>query len=204
MKKLAVSLLCCLMFSMTAEAQPIETTNLEGQVRKAETVFGSGCAGIVKEVYAATSKKAIKKYQKKKRKEEEKRKKEEEKKRAEENKCEFVLGSQDLDVLEHIVMHESGNTESDYGVALVADCVLNRVKSKTFPNTVTAVVSQRGQFCWGRELYRYTPTDRVKKIVAQECKKRTNTSVVFFSSANYLSCGRPAFKVGHHYFSTEK
>lgn len=134
---------------------------------------------------------------------EKRRKKLEEERKKKEKENEFNLNTQDLDILERVVMAESGYTEPDYGVALVADAVLNRMLSNTFPNTVTEVVTQPHQFSTLFVLYNYTPTDRVKRIVAQELHKRQNKQVIYFASNGWLPYGSRMFKVGGHYFSSE-
>ena len=75
----------------------------------------------------------------------EKRKREEEKRRREIKACIGVsIGSRDRKILERIVEAEAGG-ETIKGRILVANVVINRVKSKSFPSTVSGVVfSHRG------------------------------------------------------------
>ena len=67
-----------------------------------------------------------------------------------ENKARIVLSAEDYNILLRIVQAEAGS-EDETGRLLVANVVLNRVKSERFPGTVTEVVYQssggKQQFC---------------------------------------------------------
>ncbi len=54
---------------------------------------------------------------------------------------EWLLGEEDLDILARIVEAEAGNQDAE-GRLLVANVVLNRVASETFPDSVKEVVFQ--------------------------------------------------------------
>ena len=54
----------------------------------------------------------------------------------------YELSDTDLEVLQRIVEAEAGNEDED-GKLLVANVVMNRVRSDRFPNTVSQVVYQR-------------------------------------------------------------
>lgn len=51
----------------------------------------------------------------------------------------------DVDLLARVIYHESGN-QPFKGQLAVGDVILNRVASRSFPNTIYDVVYQRGQF----------------------------------------------------------
>lgn len=57
-------------------------------------------------------------------------------------KYQFILSEEDLDILQRIVEAEAGNQDEE-GRLLVANVVLNRVRSEDFPDTVKDVVLQR-------------------------------------------------------------
>ena len=76
------------------------------------------------------------------RQEEERRKKEEEARLA---AAAVPMTTEDYQVLLHIVQAEAGICDSK-GKILVANVILNRVRSDEFPDTVTEVVYQRSQF----------------------------------------------------------
>lgn len=108
----------------------------------------------------------------------------------------------DLELLAYTVMAESGNQE-ELGKRLVIDCILNRVDSKYFPDTIKDVVYAPGQFevVARGTLYRNCPTDDIYTLIREEIANRTNTEVVFFNSIGFTKCGEPWQQVGAHYFS---
>lgn len=61
-----------------------------------------------------------------------------------EQTMQYQLSNQDYNTLLRIVEAEAGGEDED-GKLLVANVVLNRVNSETFPDTVTAVVMQKEQ-----------------------------------------------------------
>ncbi len=73
---------------------------------------------------------------------EEERKAEEEKRRA---AGLIACSAQDVEVLERIVQAEAGGCD-EKGKILVADVIINRVRDREFPDTITDVVYERGQF----------------------------------------------------------
>ena len=81
--------------------------------------------------------------------EEEARRQEEERRRKEEEArlaaAAVPMTTEDYQVLLHIVQAEAGICDSK-GKILVANVILNRVRSDEFPDTVTEVVYQRSQF----------------------------------------------------------
>jgi len=80
----------------------------------------------------------------KKRLEEQRRKKEAKRRKEIQACCGVAAGTEDCRILERIVEAEAGG-ESFKGRVLVANVVLNRVKSKSFPSTISGVVfSHRG------------------------------------------------------------
>lgn len=108
----------------------------------------------------------------------------------------------DLELLAYTVMAESGNQE-ELGKRLVIDCILNRVDSKYFPDTIKDVVYAPGQFevVARGTLYRNCPTEDIYTLIREEIEERTNTEVVFFNSIGFTKCGEPWQQVGDHYFS---
>lgn len=76
---------------------------------------------------------------------EEKRIKEEKRKQAIKACCGVAAGTEDQRILERIVEAEAGG-ENFTGRVLVANVVLNRVKSKKFPSTIKKVVFAHRQF----------------------------------------------------------
>lgn len=92
--------------------------------------------------------------------------------------------------------------ESEYGKRLVIDTILNRVDSKSFPNTIHGVVYQKNQFTsmWNGRTSRCVVTDDVRQLVREEMESRTNNEVLFFTAGGYGKYGTPLFQEGNHYF----
>lgn len=104
--------------------------------------------------------------------------------------------SDDIVLIGKLVWHEAPH-ESELGQRYVIDTVLNRVESDEFPNSVTEVIKQPGQYCNPKEY----PPDEIYKLVAEEIYARTNSRVLWFKTKNYHSYGVPIVKEGAHYFS---
>lgn len=102
-----------------------------------------------------------------------------------------------------LVTNAEAEGESEYGMRLVIDTILNRVDSKDFPNTVSDVVYQRGQYdsMWNGRANKVKVEDYICDLVVQEMQNRTDPNVRFFRTKHY-GYGTPYTKVGHHYFST--
>lgn len=81
-----------------------------------------------------------------------------------EKEMKYQLSEQDYDSLLRIVEAEAGGEDSD-GKLLVANVVLNRVNSESFPDTVTEVVMQRE-----KGVAQFTPTvdGRFRNIAVSE------------------------------------
>ena len=90
------------------------------------------------------------------------------------------------------------------GKRLVIDTVLNRVDHGRFPDTISDVIYQKGQFSsmWNGRSNRCYVSDDICKLVEEELESRTNTDVIFFHAGRYSDYGSPLFQVGNHYFSS--
>ena len=111
----------------------------------------------------------------------------------------------EFELLCRVVMAEGGYTEPDKGIRYMADGILNRVESELFPNTITEVVCQKNptQFACvptGR-IWKYTPTDRVIRICAEEMQERMDTKVLYWKTNGYHPGTSPIEHVGAHYYS---
>lgn len=82
---------------------------------------------------------------------------------------------------------------------IIAQVIINRVKSDKFPNTITDVILQKGQFSSVDNYYNHTyePDDdtkqAVKEVLNNECEDLSNGALFFYSprwaskkSANYF------------------
>ena len=110
----------------------------------------------------------------------------------------------DLELLAYCTMAEAGNQE-ELGQRLVIDCILNRVDSPYFPDSVNAVIFQKNpvQFAVTVDgnLYRHEPTEDIYRLIREEIADRTNTEVIYFNSIGFTKAGEQYAKVGAHYFS---
>lgn len=113
------------------------------------------------------------------------------------------LTKEEIDLVALVAMAEAG-CESEYGIRLVIDTVLNRVDHPKFPNTVYEVVYQKNQFTsmWNGLADRCYVRDDIVELVKEELVLRTDSNVIFFRTRRYSSYGVPMFKVGAHYFSS--
>lgn len=116
---------------------------------------------------------------------------------------EFIL-------LSSIVEAESNRSQTDNeGRIMVCICILNRVNSDRFPNTITGVISQSGQFSTCRRhsdgTY-YSVTDRtdLSDQAVIEAVRRIEEgeapAVLWFNCIGY-NYGTPYACVGGNYFS---
>lgn len=114
----------------------------------------------------------------------------------------------EVELLAILIQAEAG-VEDELGKRYVADVVLNRVESDMFPDTIEEVIYQKNptQFSTTRGnifiTAGYSIKEDVFKIALEEVEgPRQNTEIVYFRTDRYGS-GTPAFKHGHHYFSTK-
>lgn len=113
----------------------------------------------------------------------------------------------ELEELAILVQAESGN-QDELGKRYVADCVLNRVDDKAFPDTIHDVIYQINptQFSTvtdgSYEKAEYSVTEDCFQIVLDEYENRTDSEIIYFRTDKYSDSGHKAFKHGDHYFST--
>ena len=112
-----------------------------------------------------------------------------------------TIDPKDKALLVQIVHAEAGNQDL-LGRRLVVDVVLNRVEHSDFPNTISGVIYQPGQFQPViNGTINLTPDEMDALAVEMELKQRTNNRLLYFRTKRYASYGEPAYKVGDHYFS---
>ena len=115
---------------------------------------------------------------------------------------EIYLG--ELEVLAQLVEAEAGNQPFE-GKCLVADVILNRVESPDFPNTISEVVFQDGQFSVVKngayDKAGYSMKDDDYKAVMYEVQLHQNKDVLYFNNCSVVSGSGRAFKVGDHWFN---
>ncbi len=115
----------------------------------------------------------------------------------------YGYAQSDLDLLAAIVYAEAGDQDFT-GQRLVADVVLNRVRSAAWPNTISGVIYQPGQFSPVTD----GGLDRAWGNVTQSCYDaaslalagdHVNTEVIYFSMYGCAN-GTFVFQHGCHYF----
>lgn len=122
-----------------------------------------------------------------------------------------VSPNSEVDMLA-LAIHNEARGEPRSGKYAVANVILNRVKHKSFPNTVRKVVTQRGQFQWYHNhklRSRTAPTQEARSIARDIYQKHVsgrrvdNTGGSIFFSSNGVRPAPRAIKsvrVGHHQF----
>lgn len=122
-----------------------------------------------------------------------------------------VSPNSEVDMLA-LAIHNEARGEPRSGKYAVANVILNRVKHKSFPNTVRKVVTQRGQFQWYHNhklRSRTAPTEEARSIARDIYQKHLsgrrvdNTGGSIFFSSNGVRPAPRAIKsvrVGHHQF----
>lgn len=98
---------------------------------------------------------------------------------------------------------QSGSIE---GRVMIAIVILNRVDSKKFPNTITKVLKQRGQFSVVssgayKRVGRTKMSDRAVIEAIRRKKQETVPNVLYFRSGHYFAGHKRYKKVGDNYFS---
>ena len=88
-----------------------------------------------------------------------------------------------------VVEAESDRSESLDGRILIAETILNRVNSPSFPDTITGVLTQSGQFTTvvnGHSVTNRTElSDQAVIIAVQEIEAGTAPEVLFFNCIGY-------------------
>ena len=110
----------------------------------------------------------------------------------------------DIELLALVTMAEAEG-ESEYGKRLVIDTILNRVDSGDFPNSISGVIYQSGQFTsmWNGRVDCCYVSDYIVQLVEEEMQCRSNYDVLYFTAGGYSSYGTPLFSEGNHYFSSQ-
>lgn len=113
------------------------------------------------------------------------------------------ITQEEFDFLVSIVSAESRGEPFEGQVAVV-DVILNRVDAEWYPDTITGVITQEGQFesYWAGHYKTAPSTESVIKAVLYALENRTlPKDIVFFRADYYHSWGTPYTVIGNHYFS---
>lgn len=102
-------------------------------------------------------------------------------------KADVELSGYEADLLARLVRAEA-QSESYAGKVAVAQTVLNRVDSDKFPDSISAVIHQKGQFSPVTNGSINRPADNEsKRAVAEAMSNRVNDGSLFFYNANTAS-----------------
>ena len=109
----------------------------------------------------------------------------------------------DIELIALVTMAEAEG-EPEQGKRLVIDTILNRVESGSYPNSVSGVVYQSGQFTcmWNGRVDCCYVSDYIVGLVQEEITNRQSYDTIYFTAGGYSSYGTPLFQVGNHYFSS--
>lgn len=114
---------------------------------------------------------------------------------------EIYLG--ELELLAQLVHAEAGN-QSFEGKCLVAEVVLNRVESPDFPDTITEVIFQDGQFSVaynGRlEKAAWSVDEEDFEAVSYAIEFHEHKNLLYFNCNTQVAGTGKLFKVGGHWF----
>lgn len=112
------------------------------------------------------------------------------------------LSSRTKKYMAQCMMAEAGD-QGEHGMRLVCDVILNRTKTKGFPDSVVGVINQKNAFevVSNDTIHDMKPTKQVYKIIEQELYMRYNCEILYFRMNKYHSFGTPCFKYKDHYFS---
>lgn len=113
------------------------------------------------------------------------------------------ITQEEFNFLVSIVSAESRGEPFEGQVAVV-DVILNRVDAEWYPDTITGVITQEGQFesYWAGHYKTAPHTESVIKAVFYALENITlPKDVVFFRADYYHSWGTPYTVIGNHYFS---
>lgn len=121
----------------------------------------------------------------------------------ESNKRKMTLTDEELQLLLRVVSAEARgeSQEAQYTVACV---IFNRMESTMFPNTLTEVVMQNGQFsCVANgAIYNVPITESVAQAVVMAMDDNTlDPSIMWFRSSYYHSFRTQSFQIGKLFFS---
>ena len=110
----------------------------------------------------------------------------------------------ELELLAAVVEAEAGNQDMT-GKRLVVDVVLNRVDSPLFPDTITEVLEQPGQFStmWNgavEDAGWHMQEDDYTAVMMEVTGVRLDYDIYYFTAGEYNASCRPAYIHGDHFF----
>lgn len=111
-------------------------------------------------------------------------------------KPERTLEKGDKELIARLVNAEAKG-EDMIGKRLIVDVILNRQESESFPDEISSVIYEAGQFT--RPSAEYTDEDML--AVEYELLTRLDRNVFYFRTGRFHGCGKKLYQHGGHYFS---
>lgn len=111
----------------------------------------------------------------------------------------LTFSEEDIELMERVVMSEASILRPDAKQA-ITQTIINRVRSKDFPNTVAEVIDGQYSTVWNGE-----PGEEEKLAVkyAIECQDAFPIDMFWFRSDHYHEFAKPYIVIQDHYFSTK-
>lgn len=115
---------------------------------------------------------------------------------------ETIFSVEEIKLLAAAMELENG-MNSDLCVLLTGTVILNRVRSKNYPNTIKGVLFQKGQYAKHTvdNLYKVKVSDRVMSLALRVATHRPLDPDIIFQSM-YPHLGKVRYKVDTDYFAT--
>ena len=115
------------------------------------------------------------------------------------------ISEEEFILLSSVVEAESDRSDSLSGRILICETVINRVESDFFPNTITEVLTQPGQFSTVRNghsvVNRTDYSDQAVILAFRENAAGDAPEVLFFNCIGFFSGREPYALVDGNYFS---
>lgn len=109
----------------------------------------------------------------------------------------------EFDAMSRIVFSEA-KTEDFEGKVAVAEVILNRVESGSFPDTIEAVIGQENAFSiYGASGAAPLDTECMEAVQKALNERALPYDVVYFREGHFHTFGTPYIVIGNHYFSRE-
>lgn len=109
-----------------------------------------------------------------------------------------------MEMLARCVEAEAGNQGLE-GKRLVVDVILNRVRDKDFPDTITGVITQKYHFSsyWNGAMEKVEVSEETRQAIRMELEEVGYPGLIYFREGDWPLYGTQWKKVGAHYFSTK-
>lgn len=109
----------------------------------------------------------------------------------------------EFDAMAKIVFSEA-KTEEFKGKVAVAEVILNRVESGSFPDTIADVIGQENAFSvYGASGAAPLDTECMEAVQEALNERGLPDDVVYFREGHFHTFGEPYIVIGNHYFSRE-